>query len=153
MKPVQHFAISILIGTAIGIFLKSLWIGIICFFSGFLLDLDHILEYIIHFGWKDFSLKNCYLACAQTNTQKGKKQFKKLYFIFHSMEIAIGLWLLGIYTNNFYIFAFALGHCCHLLLDSLSNPVYIYSYFLLWRAKNKFDTHKLMRDNLRNAGQ
>jgi len=139
--------VSLSMGASVCFFAKSLYAGLICFLSGFLLDIDHIIEYIVHYGPRDLTIKNVYLACAQTHEQEGEYQFRKLYLIFHSTEIAIVLWVLALYTKNVYLFVSALGYSTHLILDYMGN-ISIFrpqSYFVIWRAINKFQTNKLLR--------
>jgi len=142
MKPLSHIAVSLSLGLGVWFLTKSFFAGVICFFSGFLLDVDHIIEYIIHFGYKDFSLRKCYEVCDQPIRRDGKYQFKRLYIIFHSAEIALLLWIITAYTKNAYIFASALGYSTHLILDRIGNPYHPYFYFILWRALRNFETDK-----------
>lgn len=144
MKLSRHFIVSISLGTIVWILTNSFFASLVCFFSGFFIDVDHIMEYIVHFGWKKFSLKKCYLAYEQPGKQDGFYQFKKSYVVFHSNEFAVVLWLLAIYTQNIIIFGSALGYSSHLLLDNIGNHMHPYSYFILWRVKNNFHIDKVL---------
>ena len=145
MKLSRHFIISLFMGTAVWFFVKSLYAGLVCFFSGVFVDIDHVIEYIIHYGWRNFTFKKFFLACEQTDRQEGEYQFRKLYLIFHSGEFALALWFLSIYIKNVYLFAGALGYSTHLILDYIGNDMYLLSYFLVWRAINKFHTDRILR--------
>lgn len=147
MRPSRHIIASLTIGALLWLFTRSLYAGFLCFASGILVDLDHILEYIIHHGWKDLTFKNMYEACEQTERQKGDMRFKKLYIIFHISEIAILLWIAAIYTKNIFLLAIAWGYSSHLILDVIGNNTYPISYFMFWRAINKFDSDKLFIKN------
>ena len=144
MKPGRHIIVSLFMGIIVWFFARSLYAGFVCFFSGILIDIDHIIEFIIHHGWRNFSYKRCYLACEQTSKQDGKYQFRKIYLIFHCAEIALLLWFLVFYTRNLYLFAVALGYSTHLILDYLPGLVYPFSYFVVWRAINKFRTNRFL---------
>ncbi len=147
MRPSKHIIASLTIGALLWLFTRSLYAGLLCFASGVLVDLDHILEYIIHHGWKGLSFKNMYEACEQTEKQKGDMRFKKLYIIFHTGEAALLLWIAAIYTKNIFLLAIAWGYSSHLILDIIGNKVYPISYFMFRRAINKFDSDKLFIKN------
>lgn len=145
MKPPFHIAASLSMGTVVGIFTESLYVGLLCFISGVLVDADHIIEYVLHNGWKGFSLRKVYQACEQTTISKGKDSFPKLYLIFHSGEAAILLGIAALYVKNIYLIALAFGYSIHIIMDSIANPMYIYSYFTIWRAIKNFDASRLFR--------
>ena len=145
MKPSIHFIASLSSGATLWFFTKSLYAGAVCFFSGIFLDIDHAIDFMVLHGRRNFSWKKCYLACVQTAEQQGEYQFKKLYLIFHSGEIALVLWFLVIYTKNLYLLAGSIGYSIHLMLDSAANILHPYSYFIIWRAVNKFRTDRLQK--------
>lgn len=145
MKPERHFIVSLFMGTLVWLFAKSLSAGLVCLFSGVFLDIDHIIDHIAEHGWRNLTYKKFFTACEQTARQEGEYQFKKIYLILHSVEIAIALWLLVVYTKNVYLFAGALGYSVHLILDYIGNSVYLHSYFIIGRAMNKFITSRVLR--------
>ncbi len=147
MRPSRHIIASLTIGAVLWFFTKSVYAGLLCFASGVLVDIDHILEYIIHHGRKGLSFKNMYEACEQTERQKGDLKFKRLYIILHTAEIVLLLWTITIYTKNIYLLAITWGYSLHLILDCAANPLYPFSYFIFWRAINKFDSSKLFIKN------
>ena len=145
MRPHFHIAASLSMGTVVGISTESLYAGLVCFFSGVLVDVDHIIEYIIHNGLKGFSLRKVYQACEATSASKGKMRFPKLYLIFHSGEAAILLWIATLYIKNIYLIALAFGYSIHIIMDSMANPMYLYSYLIIWRATKNFNASSLFR--------
>ena len=145
MKSSVHAITSLSIGTLIWLFTKSLYAGILCFISGFFIDIDHIIEYIIHYGWKDFNFKRFFLICEQTCKQGGEERFRKIYLVFHLGELAILLWIVSIYTKNIYLFAITIGYSIHLILDCVGNLTHPYYIFITFRAIKNFDTEKLVR--------
>ena len=147
MKPLSHVAVSAFLGATFLFFTKSIYAGVLCFASGILVDFDHIIEYIIHYGWKTLSLKNVYRASENTCKKNNKNAFKKLYLIFHAYEITAVFWVVAICTRNMYLVAIALGYSIHLVLDCVGNPMYPSCYFMLWRAIRKFDIEKAFREN------
>jgi len=145
MKSSVHAITSLSIGTLIWFFTKSLYAGILCFISGFFIDIDHIIEYIIHYGWKDFSFKRLFLICEQTCKQEGEERFRKMHLVFHIGELAILFWIVSIYTKNIYLFAITIGYSIHLIMDCIGNSAHPYYIFIMFRAIKDFDTEKLVR--------
>ena len=148
MKLSSHIIISFSVGSALGFFARSAYAGFLCFIAGTLIDVDHIIEYIVHYGFKDFSLKRVFLVCDQTSRQAGEDRFRILYLIFHSYELAIILWIIYFYVKSINFFAFVLGYSLHLFMDSVGNPIHPYFYFITWRAANNFDSNKFFRRTL-----
>jgi len=142
MKPSRHVIASAILGAGIWFYTKSIYASIICFVSGILVDLDHVLEHTIHFGLKDLSFKKVYEKSIETEKHKGEKGYEKLYLIFHSNEVAIFLWVATICTENIFLFALALGYSSHLILDIFGNDMNPISYFVLHRFKHKFNARK-----------
>ena len=146
MRPTKHTIVSVSIGAAMWFFTKSIYAGILSFASGILVDFDHFIEYIVHYGWKDLSFKKVYKACEQTETQNGDYRFKKIYLVLHTMEIVILLWMVTIYTKNTYLLAIAVGYSSHLILDYIGNKwLNPFTYFMFWRAIKKFEYDKLFK--------
>lgn len=143
MKSSIHAITSLSIGALLWFFTKSLYAGILCFISGFFTDLDHIIEYVIHYGWKDFTLKRFFLVCEQTCKQEGDERFPKIYLIFHAVELAVLLWIISIFTKNIYLIAITIGHSVHLILDYISGILYPCSHFIIYRAIKGFNVEKL----------
>lgn len=139
MKLAKHIILSLIISIVLFIFTKSVYAGILCFVFGVFMDVDHIIEYILHYGWKDFTLKNVFRACEQTEKREGKLRFKKLYLIFHIGEIAILLLVAAIFLNNIYLWAIAIGYSSHLFFDLIGNNIKPINYLLSWRIMNNFD--------------
>ena len=150
MRPSRHIIISFPLSLAVWIFLKSLSAATVCFIAGVFIDVDHLIEYLINFGWRGFSLQNCYRECDYNTVRKGLFRFKKLHLIFHGFEFAAIFWLLAFYTRDIYVFAFAIGYFSHLILDAAGNLAFVqpYFYFISWRAGYKFRSIKLMNKEI-----
>ena len=148
MRPMQHIVVSLSLGAVFWVFARSFYAGLVCFVCGVFVDIDHAIEYVIHYGWKGITLKKICLACEETAKQQGGRKFRKLYLIFHIGEVAIILWILSIITKNIYLLAVAVGHSTHLILDSIGNKMYPYSYFMIWRLIKRFDAKRLFRQSL-----
>lgn len=141
MKPSIHVAVSFSVGVALWFFTKSVYAALLCFLSGIFVDFDHIVEFIIHFGRKDFNFRKIYQVCEEM-------LFDRLYLIFHSAEIAILFWAAALYTKNIYLLSIAVGYSSHLLLDFIGNPIHAFSYFIIRRFIRGFETDRLMKKNL-----
>ena len=83
MKASIHAAASVSTGTLLWLYTKSPYAGILLFMAGFLIDVDHIIDYVIHHGWKGFTLQRLFLACEQTEKQQGELMFEKIHLFFH----------------------------------------------------------------------
>ena len=145
MKFSKHIIVSFSTGLAVWLFAKSLYGGVVCFLAGSLIDIDHIVDYTARYGWRASAFKNLWQACEETPEEKSKHQFKKIYLIFHSVELALILWAIVFYTRSIYFFSGALGYSLHLVLDWIGNKEYPQFYFLAWRAINKFCAERLLR--------
>lgn len=147
MSPISHIIVSFSTAIAVGFLARSLYYGLVCFITGIFLDIDHLIEYIIHYGWKDFTPKKFYRTCEQTTRQEGDRRFPKLYLIFHSVEMAALLWAAALSIKNAYLIIIALGYSMHMVMDCIGNPMYVYSYFIIWRMIKGFDPTLLFREN------
>ncbi len=153
MKPAKHIIASLSLSAIFWFFTKSVYGAFLCFASGLASDADHILEYIIHFGWKGLNYERLYHVCENTEKKlPGMRKFKKLYLIFHSTEIVIFLWIFTAFTKNIYILAIAAGYSLHMMLDMIGNRAYPSSYFLIVRALKGFHTDRILgRKEWRNG--
>ena len=138
MKPSIHVATSFSVALVLYFFTKSIYATLLCLVSGILVDFDHVIEYLVHFGGKDINIERIYQACREL-------LFKKLYLVFHSIEIVIIFWIMTALTRNIYVLAIALGYSSHIILDFVGNPLHPFSYFVTRRFMRKFETHKLLR--------
>jgi len=132
MTPKQH-TIASAVTTAVFASFSHSWIAnTACFLSGILIDVDHVLDYMLYkksFPWKYRSL---------TEFCDSKKQ-GRLYLIFHSYELLllfIGLGaLLGFPLLWLGVFV---GVSVHLILDEIYNPLRPLAYFFIFRLKHDF---------------
>ena len=146
MLPSRHIIVSVPLGAAAGFFTESLSAGLLCFLSGILIDVDHIIEYIIHHRPKSFNFKEFYQACGKFAKREEEGGVKKLYLIFHAGEFAILLWMIFAFFRNIYLFSIALGYTGHIISDALVNTLKPSTYFITMRIKNNFDVMKFVKD-------
>ena len=144
MNAEVHAAVSFSLSLAVWFLTKSFIGASLCFFSGIIPDIDHIIEFLMHYHWRDFSLRRLFEECRLTG--KGKEGgFKKLRLFFHSMELCFLLIIAAFITKNIYVASIALGYASHMILDAIANPIRASGYFIVKRLFVKFDTDKLMK--------
>lgn len=137
-----HFSLAVLVGYLVGRRCRHLWIGImagIC--GGFLIDLDHVLEYFLVFGWHfniiDFFNGRQFLTSSQIHT------------FFHAWEyipvLLILAWLLRQKRVVFtFLIAFTLAGFVHLVSDCVINNYPPRNYSLIYRYSVGFSVPKLL---------
>ncbi|MFH1201369.1 MAG: hypothetical protein V1674_00550 [Candidatus Omnitrophota bacterium] len=139
MKPAQHIIITLPFSAAIYLYFNSLGSALILFFSGILIDLDHILDYRLN-GRYRANLKEFYLFCLE-------KQFDRIFLIFHSLDVILFLWILiTVFKLNIYWIALTVGLSLHIILDLLTNGVYPPAYFLVYRMIKDFKKESMFKE-------
>jgi len=137
-----HFILAILVGWLLGSYFKQAWLGLITgFFGGFLIDLDHVLEYFLFFGL-NFNLSH-FLEGWQFLLSD------KIYLWFHAWEyvpiLLIMAWMLKKYQVLKIIFiTLALASGIHLLSDVLINQYPLSHYSIIYRAQENFLAEKIL---------
>jgi len=143
----EHFIPSLMIGFILGgYFVRELsneaffreWklSIIIALATGWMIDIDHLLDYLI--TWKKYSFSKEALQSVISG-----KYFlidKKIYVIFHSWEwvfLWLVVWSLAGKLNVGIVGA--LSWTAHLLMDHLSYNLRWCSYFITYRLLNNFD--------------
>jgi hypothetical protein len=140
--------VSIPLGTAVGWLTHSTSAGLLCFFSGVLIDVDHIFDYIINFRLKSFNIfniKEIYQTYMHLERTAKEGEIKKLYLMFHAIEFVLLLYAGFLFTKNKYLLSIALGLTGHLVMDTMANRLKPYAYFLFLRMIERFDTLKLIK--------
>jgi hypothetical protein len=144
MSPKHHIAVSAVVSGILFAIFRSWPLTISSFVSGILIDLDHIVDYIIEYGYR-FDIKKFF------NFFYGEK-YSKLTLILHGWEWLFVLLAASWLTAwNHLVVGMLIGFGHHLLLDKLYNISTILSYSLLWRWKNRFDTRVITLKNRRKG--
>ncbi len=138
---VEHLPLTIICMALTGYFNSfNLFLFFICIVLGWLLDIDHLFDYLsykrrhdFHFNLGEF-LEGSYF-----------KLSKKIYLPFHSYEISIFLNLIVILSEEFNLIFVSLAHTLHLLQDQLTNKVKPFSYFFAYRALNNFNINAVCK--------
>ena len=112
--------------------------AIASFLAGWLIDADHIIDYVQAHGWK--------LRWLTMNEAAHEKYSGKLYLLLHSYEL-LGLFFLLCRgpQRQPYRMGITLSILTHLLLDQKCNPCRKpLTYFLTHRITKRFDAGKLL---------
>ena len=139
MRLPKHIAASAATSAGIYAATRSVEMAVWSFLAGFLLDIDHLLDY-----WREYSfnidIKRFFATCHECDFT-----ITKLYF--HSIEAIILLCAAAYFTRSILITAITLGMTQHLIFDQLINKVYPASYFFIYRWRNGFKATKVF-DNI-----
>ena len=137
IKIIEHLPLTIFV-----IVVMSLIDGInfniilLCLLFGWLIDLDHLIDFILLNEKKNYFNLNLFF-----NGSYFQKS-QKIYIFLHSYEITLAL----IYFSILYdkkIYYVALAHFFHLFQDQIFNNVRFFSYFFIYRLSNNFDIKKI----------
>lgn len=141
MMPKHHIMISLGLGAVIGIVLKSWGAAVACLFSGVLIDLDHVIDYILARGRMTLSWDQFLEYC--TYDMNGK-----LYLFFHSFEAVILMWMCAYFFQfNAVAYGFIIGLTVHMLCDQTVNPLKPLGYFIIYRIYHHFRRDKIFTKN------
>ena len=137
IKIIEHLPLTIFV-----IVVMSLIDGInfniilLCLLFGWLIDLDHLIDFILLNEKKNYFNLNLFF-----NGSYFQKS-QKIYIFLHSYKITLAL----IYFSILYdkkIYYVALAHFFHLFQDQIFNNVRFFSYFFIYRLSNNFDIKKI----------
>lgn len=147
-----HCSLAILSGYLAGRYFKKIELGVlVSFCAGFLIDLDHVLEYFLvyglHFNLLYFLQGRQFLISDQ------------IHLWFHAWEYVVlfifaGLVLKNNKTIKTILLTIAFAMSVHLLTDTIINKVPLSFYTLSYRASRGFSAPQLMsadayRENLK----
>jgi hypothetical protein len=141
MKPARHMIASGVFATVFYLYIynRTFWPAIICFISGFIIDLDHYLDFYLDTGKKATTLGELSSYCEEL-------RFRRYYLLLHSFDLIILFWIVIVIFNlNIFWIALSLGITQHLVLDQLMNRHSIkpFTYFFIFRLVNNFNTNSL----------
>ena len=123
--------ISLPLSGAVYFLTKSVYSAFSCFLAGIFVDLDHIVDYLIHSNFK-FSIKEFFDTCYNY-------RLKKFYLIMHSYEILILSWVMYFILKNEVLLGINIGYTVHLLSDQFGNFTKLFTYFFTFRLIKKFE--------------
>ncbi len=123
---------------------KAAWAS---FLVGFLIDLDHIFDYVRAHGWK--------MNWSKVKEASHENYSGKLYLPLHSYElIAIFFLLFKGKSRQPYRVGITLSLLTHLLLDQRCNPSRkAGTYFLASRIRKRFNANQILHADYRNSAK
>lgn len=137
MRLQEHIATSALFSVILYFIFKSIPLSIAAFLSGFLIDMDHVLECYINFG-KKFNVWQTIKICENY-------ELKKAHLFLHSYELIL---VYSVLVYWFYLgpvwYGIALGLAFHLILDGIFNRYYPNGLFFITRCKRNFKYTKIV---------
>lgn len=139
-----HLVLAALTGRLIGWKLKRPEWGLIAgLIGGFFIDLDHVLEYFLVFGW------HFNLGLFLDGRQFLESGLIRIFF--HAWEYAPIFFLLAwLFRRKITIMTFftalAVSGIVHLTSDSIINNYPIYNYSLIYRYQSDFSAKQLLND-------
>lgn len=134
---IGHFLATLLIAVFLCRYFKNWRLLAVCFFFGFFIDVDHLLDYFLFFGTR-FNLANFF------NTGTYMDGSGKIYVLFHGWEYLFFLWVGGELLSKKKKIpglteAMIFSYFTHLLLDQFSFSSFHLGYFLIYRLLNNFN--------------
>lgn len=143
MRTVGHIITSAGVGCASYLLYKSRKAATVSFLVGFLIDLDHIFDYIGAHGWK--------LDWARFSEAAHENYSGKLYLPLHSYELlALFFLLFKGPSKQPYRVGITLSILTHLLLDQRCNPSRkAGTYFLAHRIRKRFNASEILHADYR----
>ena len=140
MELRSHVIASIIFSTLFFVVFKSWTIATVSFFSGVLIDIDHVFDYFLEFR-KRFEVKEFFDV---------HHNRKILFFmaIFHSWELLALLSICAFLMSwNPWIVGTIIGFTQHIILDQIFNKNFNrLIYFFFWRMKNGFNMKRMFAD-------
>jgi len=138
MGTIGHIVTSAGVGLVSYYRYKSPPAAIAGFFAGWLIDLDHIVDYVRAHGWK--------LNWARVKEASHEKYSGKLYLPLHSFEIlALFFVLFRGGKRQPYRMTITVSVLTHLLLDQKCNPSRRpLTYFLTDRIRKRFNADLIL---------
>lgn len=145
MSLMAHLAIHFISGLIVGFIVWRIWKKpvlsyLFAILGSVFVDLDHLIDYFIAFGW-NFKLE--YFLKGYQFLENGK-----IYVLFHGWEYVVILAVLVVIlkskTAKSVVLALALGLFLHISVDVVLNDMPIKSYSIIYRVKNDFKIQELV---------
>ena len=144
MKPAAHIVTSGALGLTLYAMKGDIAPALSCFFAGWLIDLDHVYDYVKSLGLRrGFRLiLNAHNTFPGERIEEGVRDISHIYLFLHSWELITGFWSVCLfYPMNPIVTGVFLGFTLHLLLDQIYHAPRLKSplaYFLTYRVLHRF---------------
>lgn len=139
MRTVGHIIASAGVGLLTYHYYKSVGAGVASFLSGWMIDLDHVVDYVKAHGWRPH--------WERVNEARHEDYSGKLYLPLHSYELlALFFFIFRSPKKRAYRVGITLSVFTHLLLDQKYNPRRKpLTYFLAHRAYKRFNSSDILK--------
>lgn len=129
-----HFLLSVLVGNIFFIASGNFWLILIALISGFLIDADHLFDYLIFKKFTGFKFNEFFSGSFFDRSGK-------VILPLHGYEWGLILIIIGYYLPNLNYLFWSLGTSLiiHLIYDTVSNRPIWPTYFISYRLWHHFD--------------
>jgi hypothetical protein len=139
MKVTHHIVISLGVSALVWTVFRSSTAALACFLTGVFMDIDHLIDYMIHCGPR-FNVKRFFRVFEY-------ETFENIFVFLHSWEfIVIYLALLWLIDWKPVAIGAVIGIFVHLLLDHFFNDHSKWAYFLSYRLFHRFSAKHFYGD-------
>ena len=136
MRPEHHIIISFLVSLIFLLLTGSVLGSLLCFFVGFLIDSDHLIDYLI-------DVRRIPTPKQFFDYFYGLK-YDKFRIFFHSIELIPVIFFVGRYfIGDILTYGILTGFTVHLICDIIYNPEREFTYFLTYRILMGFKRSRL----------
>lgn len=136
MKPGRHLVLSTVVSAGAYVATGSVVLACSSWAAGFLIDADHLVDYLREFGLPR-GFRHVYASFCGPN-------YRRLVLVLHGWEWVVGLACLAWLGGNPWISGLALGMGQHLAADQWTNPVRPGTYFFAVRTWLGFDPRRFL---------
>jgi hypothetical protein len=126
-----HITLSAMVSSILFVFFKSWVLSLSSFITGFLIDIDHLIDYWREYGFR-INVKEIFSVFTY-------KKLNNLTMYLHGWEWLILLCMSAWLTNwNLWVIGILTGYAHHIFTDQIGNKPPALGYFLFWRWKKGF---------------
>ncbi len=128
-----HFTATLLIAALFLIYSKDPKVILYCFLGGVLVDLDHLIDYFLYFGF-NFNLKYFFEGRFLLS--------RRIYLFLHGWELVLVLVLLSFLNKSLGLWTFTVSLGVHIFIDNIQRDNKLF-YLFSYRLYHKFNAEKL----------
>lgn len=116
---------------------QNIYLSLTTLAFSFIVDTDHLFEYFLSEGFNFTNFKQKVLSGHTF------EKIEKIYVLLHAWEYALILLALYFYFSSPIFLAISLGLFAHYIVDTLTNEVVPYAYFIFYRLAVNFNLYKI----------
>jgi len=135
-----HLIAAGLLGVVVWSISKNTAVILITFAVCFFLDLDHLVDYL------SYLIKfRRQVVIAEFFSGSYFEQWRKFITPLHSWELVIAAIVAGAVTQSTWPLCVALALAVHYLMDYITNPVNVWAYWFIYRARHRWHKPAIAR--------